>query len=166
MNESECFSFQFILFCIFLIHLGPASSKKQPFLRCKLYSHVTIGHVLRGNCCKPRLVVCKGFKIDSWSVEFSVVCHLTFVLMVWCSRKLYLCVLRISLTFFLQIFCKTRLQRRVECLAHRKFILFLRGNYGCACLRVAGHLSTTKKWGNPFECLSQRHKRTCRPVIL
>ena len=33
-------------------------------------------------------------------------------------------------------------------------------------LGVAGHLSTTLRWGNPVKCLFQRHnKKTCRLVL-
>ena len=49
------------------------------------------------------------------------------------------------------------------------FILLSRESDQCAIrarLGVAGHLSTTPRWGNPAKCLSQRHnKYTCRLVL-
>ena len=49
------------------------------------------------------------------------------------------------------------------------FILLSRESDQCAIrarLGVAGHLSTTSRWGNPAKCLSQRHnKSTCRLVL-
>ena len=42
------------------------------------------------------------------------------------------------------------------------FILLSRESDQCAIrarLGVAGHLSTTPRWGNPVKCLSQRHKK-------
>ena len=49
------------------------------------------------------------------------------------------------------------------------FILLSRESDQCAIrarLGVAGHLSTTPRWGNPAKCLSQRHnKQTCRLVL-
>ena len=38
--------------------------------------------------------------------------------------------------------------------------------YKRARLGVASHLSTTPRWGNPANCLSQRHnKQACRLVL-
>ena len=49
------------------------------------------------------------------------------------------------------------------------FILLSRESDQCAIrarFGVAGHLSTTPRWGNPAKCLSQRHnKQTCRLVL-
>ena len=42
------------------------------------------------------------------------------------------------------------------------FILLSRESDQCAVrarLGVAGHLSTTPRWGNPAKCLSQRHHK-------
>ena len=42
------------------------------------------------------------------------------------------------------------------------FILLSRESDQCAIrarLGVAGHLSTTPRWGNPAKCLSQRHNK-------
>ena len=42
------------------------------------------------------------------------------------------------------------------------FTLLSRESDQCAiraCLEVAGHLSTTPRWGNPARCLSQRHNK-------
>ena len=49
------------------------------------------------------------------------------------------------------------------------FIFLSRESDQCAIrarLGVAGHLSTTPRWGYPVKCLSQRHnKETCRLVL-
>ena len=49
------------------------------------------------------------------------------------------------------------------------FILLSRESDQCAIrarLGVAGHLSTTPRWGSPAKCFSQRHnKSTCRLVL-
>ena len=64
-------------------------------------------------------------------------------------RKLSFNQFKIYLFFFFYLF---------SCI----FILLSRESDQCAIrarLGVAGHLSTTPRWGNPAKCLSQRHNK-------
>ena len=75
---------------------------------------------------------------------------------------------RLNLLFMSVETDRYRLARKVRCgsaflfLFSCIFILLSRESDQCAIrarLGVAGHLSTTPRWGNPAKCLSQRHNK-------
>ena len=72
----------------------------------------------------------------------------TFQICIDCECLHFLAVLVASMISFFSFSCI--------------FILLSRESDQCAIrarLGVAGHLSTTPRWGNPAKCLSQRHNK-------